>query len=196
MTTKSIQEKNLSYLNMIQSYVTVQVSIFSSHLQLKDTTQYIYCVSKHFNTVNHTSSDWTVQDQGYKEGLPHTIKTLYTIIHWSGMSVGCCSEASVVLSSIGDVTAGSKFTSRSRRTVGTGSSPPCGCDGEDGGNIQAAGRCVQLWPVDEVEGGRRRALHPPDWKAMETWCTLQTWREESNTKVHFHTSSCLLPLYL
>lgn len=70
--------------------------------------------------------------------------------------------------------------------MGTGSSPPCGCDGEDGGNIQAAGRCVQLWPVDEVEGGRRRALHPPDWKAMETWCTPQTWREESNTKVHHH----------
>lgn len=183
--------KNLSYLNMIQSYVTVQVSIFSSHLQLKGyNTIYIL----RLKTLQH-SKPYKLRLNRAGSGT-HTIKTLYTIIHWSGISVGCCSEASVVLSSISDVTAGSKFTSRSRRTVGTGSSPPCGCDGEDGGNIQAAGRCVQLWPVDEVEGGRRRALHPPDWKAMETWCTPQTWREESNTKVHFHTSSCLLPLYL
>lgn len=120
----------------------------------------------------------------------------YTLEWHVGRLLQRPSEASVVLSSISDVTAGSKFTSRSRRRVGTGSSPPHGCDGGDGGNIQAAGRCIQLWPVDEVEGGRRRALHPPDWKAMETWRTQQTWREESNTRVHFYTSSCLLPMYL
>lgn len=73
------------------------------------------------------------------------------------------SEASLVLSCISDVTTGSKVTSRSRRRAGTGSSLLRGCGGEGAGSNQAAGCGFQLWPVNEVEAGRRGVLSPPDW---------------------------------
>lgn len=72
---------------------------------------------------------------------------------------------------------GSKFTSRSRRRVDTGSNPPHGCGGEDGGSSRAVGHCVQLWRVDEVQDGRWWALHLHHWDASEIWRSLQIWRK-------------------
>jgi len=80
----------------------------------------------------------------------------------------------VVLSPVDDVTV-AKFTNRSRKRAGTGSSPPRGRrGGERGGSSRAVERCVRPWQGEEVEGGRGCALRQRRWRKVDTWCTLQT----------------------